>query len=109
LTNGKDFELEAAIPLKVLGLHPRAGLRLKGDWGILTSEDGHQVKARGYWSNLSATGTADEPTEARLEPQFWGRVLFDVDKRRKLGGSDSLDQKPAGGMGDILKELDAID
>jgi hypothetical protein len=76
LSGDKDFVVEAAIPLKALGLVPSAGLRLKGDWGILTSDDGHQVKMRAYWSNLGATGTSDEPTEARLEPQHWGIVEF---------------------------------
>ena len=52
------------------------GLRLKGDWGMLTSSDGHQVKARSYWSNRAATGTADEAVEARLEPHAWGMIEF---------------------------------
>ncbi len=76
ISGEQDFTVEAAIPLKELGLAPAAGLRLKGDWGILTSADGHQVKARAYWSNSAATGTADEAVEARLEPQRWGIVEF---------------------------------
>jgi len=68
--------------LKALGLKPAAGLRLKGDWGILTSTDGHQVKARSYWSNTSATGTADEAVEARLEPQRWGTILFGAEAKK---------------------------
>ena len=74
---GKDeFTVEAAIALKALGLSPTPGMRLRCDWGILTSNDGHQVKSRSYWCNAGATGTADEPTEARLEPQYWGIVEF---------------------------------
>jgi hypothetical protein len=75
-SNAQDFAVEVAVPLKAPGLRPTAGLRLRGDWGILTSADGHQVKARAYWSNAGATGTADEAVEARLEPQFWGVVEF---------------------------------
>jgi hypothetical protein len=52
-------------------------LRLKGDWGILTSNDGHLVKVRSYWSNAGATGTSDEAVEARLEPQHWGVLAFE--------------------------------
>ena len=71
-----ELTVEAAIPLKALGLSPTPGMRLRCDWGILTSDDGHQVKSRSYWCNAGATGTADEPTEARLEPQYWGIVEF---------------------------------
>jgi hypothetical protein len=102
----KDFVVEAAIPLKVLDLKPSVGLRLKGDWGILTSEDGHQVKTRAYWSNLNATGTADEPTEARLEPHRWGTILFETDATRRAWDPDFLDGKPGANMKNPLDELE---
>lgn len=73
----RDFTVEAAIPLRTLGLTIRPGLRLRGDWGVLTSSDGHQVKQRMYWANKMATGTSDEAVEARLEPALWGTVAFD--------------------------------
>ncbi len=76
LSGDKDFTLEAAIPLADLGLAPKKGLRLKCDWGFLTTGDGTQVKQRLYWANPQATGTSDEPTESRLEPQYWGQVTF---------------------------------
>ncbi len=72
----RDFTVEAAIPLHTLGLSIRPGLRLRGDWGVLTSSDGHQVKQRMYWANKTATGTSDEAVEARLEPAMWGTIIF---------------------------------
>ncbi len=77
MTNDKDVVVEIAIPLRLLGLVPVKGMRIKGDWGILVSDDGHQVKARHYWANTAATGTADEAVEARLEPAKWGIIAFE--------------------------------
>jgi len=74
----RDFTVEAAIPLNALGLAPSPGMKLKGDWGILTSDSGNQVKMRAYWSNIGATGTADEAVEARLEPAYWGIIEFEA-------------------------------
>ena len=75
-SGGNDFTVEASIPLSDLGLKPKKGLRLRMDWGFLTTDDGNQVKDRLYWSNRQATGTSDEAIEARLEPQFWGYANF---------------------------------
>ncbi|MCY3024416.1 MAG: hypothetical protein NTW87_36035, partial [Planctomycetota bacterium] len=72
----EGYTVEAAVPLATLGLQPRKGLRLKMDWGILTTSDGNQVKQRAYWANQLATGTSDEAVEARLEPHLWGYVGF---------------------------------
>jgi hypothetical protein len=77
VVSGTDsYVLEAAVPLATLGLKPKPGLRLKLDWGVQTTTDGNQVKARAYWANSLATGTADEAVEARLEPGLWGHVGF---------------------------------
>ncbi len=73
---GNDYTLEVSIPLADIGLKPKKGMRVKMDWGLLSTGDGTQVKQRLYWANTQATGTSDEPTEARLEPQFWGFVSF---------------------------------
>ena len=110
-TGDKDFVVEAAIPLGVLGLRPRNGLRLRGDWGILVSEDGHLVKTRMYWSNLAATGTADEAMEARFEPNHWGNIWFEGDpdsamRRPDLIEDDDDQPDPSARIrGDILNEL----
>ena len=76
--------VEAAVPLASLGLEAAFGRELKLDWGILTSNDGLNVKDRAYWANAAASGTSDEAVEARLEPYLWGRVKFSM--------KDDLDQ-----------------
>ena len=70
------YVAEASVPLAALGLAIKPGLRLKMDWGVLSSTDGVQVKDRLYWSNKLATGTSDESVEARLEPGMWGYIGF---------------------------------
>lgn len=73
---GETWTAEAAIPLVMLGLQPKPGLRLRFDWGVITSADGFQPKSRIYWSNKTATGTSDESVESRLEPALWGWLGF---------------------------------
>ena len=74
--DGDRYTIEAAIPLKDLGLAPAPGQVLKMDWGVLSTDDGFTTRSRAYWPNPMATGVADEPTEARLDPQLWGHVRF---------------------------------
>jgi len=87
--SGDPQTIEAAVPLRDLGLTIREGLKLKLDWGVLSSSDGNQVKQRLYWANEAATGTSDEAIEARLEPASWGAVVFED------GGNDD----------DVIKSL----
>jgi len=69
--------LEASVPLAALGLKITPGLRLKMDWGILTTgPDGNEVLRRLYWSNKATTIIADAPSEARLQPDLWGHIRF---------------------------------
>ena len=72
----QDWAVEAAIPLGALGLKIEPGSRVKMDWGVLTSPDGHQVKQRIYWANKTTTGTSDEAIEARLDPSLWGTLIW---------------------------------
>jgi len=72
----KNVVVEVAVPLRDIGLTIKEGMRLKMDWGVLTSKDGYQVKQRLYWANKTATGTSDESMESRLEPNLWGTVEF---------------------------------
>jgi hypothetical protein len=74
--DGDRYSVEAAIPLKDLGLAPAPGQVLKMDWGVLTTDDGFVTRSRAYWANPMATGVSDEPTEARLQPELWGHVRF---------------------------------
>jgi hypothetical protein len=62
---------EISVPLEVLGLNPKPGMRIKGDIGILRG-DGLQTLARTYWSNKATSIVSDVPSEAKLEPGLWG-------------------------------------
>ena len=66
---------EISVPLSVVGLAPKSGLRLKGDIGILRG-DGNRTTARIYWSNKATAITADVPSEAELQPGLWGFLEF---------------------------------
>ncbi|MCY3024623.1 MAG: hypothetical protein NTW87_37095 [Planctomycetota bacterium] len=71
------YIVEAAVPLKSLGLRVKADTRLKLDWGVLeTDAEGAAVLARNYWANKATSTLADAPTEARLAPDLWGWVRF---------------------------------
>jgi len=69
--------LEAAIPLKTLGLTIHHNLQLKMDWGILVSgPQGTEVLQRCYWANPLTAIVSDEAAEAMLHPDLWGLVRF---------------------------------
>jgi len=72
-----SFTVEAAIPLKDIGLRIKNGMLLKMDWGILSAdESGTRVVRRSYWSNKATAMVSDAPTEARLHPDLWGYIRF---------------------------------
>ena len=73
---GSETVVNAALPLKGLGLKPVIGATHRMDWGVLSSRDGNLTTTRKYWANATASGTTDEPTEARLTPNLWGFVRF---------------------------------
>ena len=64
---------EVSVPLDVLGLTPKPGLRMAGDMGILRG-NGSETTARVYWSNKATGITADVPSEAELAPALWGTI-----------------------------------
>ncbi len=102
--NYGTLSVEAAIPIKDLGLKIVPGLRLKMDWGVLSSQDGNKVDTRAYWTNKTANGTSDESLESRLEPHLWGYVEFP-------GGATGAKNLPAFDRdekkgGDILEILE---
>jgi hypothetical protein len=66
---------EVSVPLKLLGLTPHEGLRLKGDIGILRGSGG-QTLQRVYWSNKATGIVSDVPSEAMLTPNMWGVFEF---------------------------------
>ena len=71
-----DGTYEISVPLAVLGLDPKPGLRIRGDMGVLRG-DGHQTVARIYWSNKATSIMSDVPSEAELLPGLWGYWQFD--------------------------------
>lgn len=72
---GANGNYELSIPLATLGLHPREGMKLRGDVGLLRG-NGFQTLQRVYWSNKATGITADVPSEAMLTPNLWGTWLF---------------------------------
>jgi photosystem II stability/assembly factor-like uncharacterized protein/sugar lactone lactonase YvrE len=74
----KGFTLEAAVPLKTLGWHPMSGSVLRGDVGVIYSDDiGSQNILRSYWSNKVTNLTADVGYEARLTPAEWNEMQIE--------------------------------
>ncbi len=76
LAANESGNYEISIPLSVLGLNPKPGLKLKGDIGILRGE-GFRTTARSYWSNKATAITADVPSEAKLSPHLWGTIEWE--------------------------------
>ena len=71
------YFVEAAIPWQVLGIAPRAGLKLKGDVGILSADRGGTTTvSRQYWSNKATGLVNDIPGEAELTPKLWGEFVL---------------------------------
>jgi len=66
---------EISVPLEVLGLNPKPGMRIKGDIGILRG-NGSETLARTYWSNKATSIISDVPSEAALTPGLWGTWEF---------------------------------
>jgi hypothetical protein len=74
------FTAVVTVPLELLGLKLRPGLRLPFDVGYLFgNEKGTQTAARAYWCNngFAANVTYDVPSESRLEPAEWGEAVVE--------------------------------
>ena len=76
VTKGKgEYILEVAIPLEALAFDPKAGQKLKGDFGVIWSGPmGQRNAARCYWSNKAAGIVSDLPSEIRINPNMWGEI-----------------------------------
>jgi hypothetical protein len=86
---GVNYTLEAAVPLKSLGLKIQPNLLVRMDWGILSTDDaGTRVVRRLYWSNQATAMLQDAPTEARLNPDLWGYLRFVPEPPKALRGPD---------------------
>lgn len=65
------------IPWTEIGLIPKAGLRFRGDLGIiLSNSEGNANTARVYWSNKNTNLVNDIPHEAKLEPVRWAEIVL---------------------------------
>lgn len=72
---GDGYLVEAAIPWKRLGVAPKPGLKLKGDFGVLFADSGGTTTvSRQYWSNQATGLVNDIPGEADLTPGLWGVI-----------------------------------
>lgn len=106
------YYVEAAVPLSMLGLSPVPGMRLKLDWGVLTTgPDGNEVLRRLYWSNKATHVLADAPSEARLSPNLWGFVRFQEERPSAEDRLDAFDVKDGSTKkkkkaADLLDDLD---
>ena len=75
---GDQYTVEAAIPLKALGLGKPGGKTLKADFGVLYGDpDGAMTMLRSYWSNQATALVNDVPGEIMLHPNLWGTVRFE--------------------------------
>lgn len=84
--------VEAAIPLKTLGLTIKPDLVVKMDWGILVSGPaGTEVLGRHYWANGQTSIVSDEAAEALLHPDLWGMLRFSTGSGKKGRPEMSLD------------------
>ena len=77
-TTATGYTLQAAIAWKDLGLAaPAAGTTHRGDIGVLRSDAGGQrTVLRRFLFNQHTAVTMDAPTEAEIEPQYWGLLKF---------------------------------
>ena len=74
----KRYIVEAAIPLKTLGVTLAPGLTLSGDMGVTYGDPaGKKTLLRSYWNNQATGIVADDVYELMLQPANWGKFLFE--------------------------------
>lgn len=74
----RNYTVEAAIPLKALGLTIKPGLKLTGDLGATHGDPtGKDTILRTYWNNQQTGLVADEVFELKMQPANWGRLSFE--------------------------------
>ena len=76
--DAQRYRVEAAVPLRAIGLRPAAGMAIRGEAGFVSSDaQGLANVARTYWSNEVTNLTNDMPSEAWLYPATWGEFRFE--------------------------------
>ncbi len=75
----EGYTARVGIPWQEIGRPaPAAGAVMRGDVGVLVSDAGGQrTVLRRFLFNQNTTITMDAPTEAEVEPQYWGGLRFD--------------------------------
>ena len=77
-TPGREYTVEAAIPLKDIGFTPAPGTTYTGDIGATFGDpEGAKTILRSHWSNQATGIVADDVFELKLEPKNWGQILFE--------------------------------
>lgn len=72
---GKKGDYELQVPLDLIGMRAREGVKTIGDIGVLRGDDGATV-ARLYWANKATGIVSDVPSEAMLAPRNWAPIEF---------------------------------
>ncbi len=66
------------IPWTEVGITPKSGLAIRGDFGFILSDAAGKVNAaRVYWSNQQTGLVNDIPHEAKLAPSKWGTLVLE--------------------------------
>ena len=78
-TGFNAYTVLVTVPLAELGLDKAVGEKITGQVGVIYSDpSGANRASRLYWHNKKTGLVSDVPSEARLDPQYWGPI--DVDK-----------------------------
>lgn len=75
--HGHAYTVHATIPWAVLGITPKAGLELQGDFGAtFGGAGGGRTRLRVHWNNQH-TGIVDDAVfELKMQPNYWGRMVL---------------------------------
>lgn len=75
---GNGYTVEASIPLSVLRLKPVKGMKIRGDFGFISSDEAGTINTtRTYWANKDTNLVSDLPQEAWFSPAVWGILVFE--------------------------------
>ncbi len=88
-----SYTVEARVPLRDLGLDPLPQQQLRGDVGVIYSDQtGRDRVLRLYYYNRDTSVTADLSTEARLQPDQWGPLVMEAPEGRNLLRNPGFEQ-----------------
>ncbi|WP_367874844.1 FlgD immunoglobulin-like domain containing protein [Luteolibacter sp. Populi] len=79
---GDRYQVKVTVPLADLGLSDPAGLKLRGDFGVIYGDPGGTINIfRNYHANRATGLVNDVPGEIMLSPNLWGEITFDSSAR----------------------------